>query len=62
MKITNTADGSAIKSVDVYLNEEELVNCIEALQTLLNGEGDIKYDRAYIEYEDHSVAITFSIE
>ena len=61
MKITNTADGSVMKSVVVSLNEEELSNCIEALQTLLNREGEIKYDRAHIEYEDHSVAITFSM-
>jgi len=61
MKITNSADGAVIEKVDVSLNEEELLNCIEALQTLLNEEGEIKYDRAHIEYEDHSVAITFSI-
>ena len=61
MKITNTADGSVIKAVEVSLNEEELINCIEALQTLLDGEGEISYDHAHIEYEDHSVAITFSL-
>ena len=62
MKITNTADGSAIENVVISLNADELSNCIEALQTLLKGEGEIKYDRAHIEYEDHSVAITFSME
>ena len=61
MKITNAADGSVIETVEVSLNEEELMNCIEALQTLLKGEGEIKYDRAHIEYDDHSVAITFTI-
>ena len=60
MIIKNTADGSVIETVEVSLNKEELSNCIEALQTLLTGEGEIKYDRAHVEYENHSVAITFS--
>jgi len=61
VKITNTAGGSVINSIVVSLNKDELSNCIEALQTLLNGEGEIKYGRAHVEYDDHSVALTFSM-
>ena len=61
MKILNAANDSAVESAVISLSEDELSNCIEALRTLLNGEGEIKYDRACVEYEDHSVAITFSM-
>ena len=61
MKIKNATDNLVIERIDIALNEDELTNCIGALQTLLEGEGKIKYDHAHIEYEDHSVAITFSL-